>query len=227
MKNENKRYYYNLQLEEISRLKKAGKRPTLLMHTCCAMCACWPIQYLTQYFDLTLYYYNDNIYPEAEYHKRLNELKRYVMEYNLEFNQDVKIIETPYCGEEYTRMLEPLKDEPEGGKRCLLCFNKRMQKAMQYAQENHYDYFTTVMTISRQKDSIVLNRIGEKLQGEYPAVRYFFSDFKKNGGQEMSNQLIKKYDIYRQNYCGCLYSYKEMLERVKRDLLTGAWKNVD
>ena len=216
MKNDNRRYYYNLQLEEVERIRKSGRRPTLLMHTCCAMCACWPVQYLTQYFDLTLYYNNDNIYPKEEYDKRLEVLKQYVMEYNLEFNQDVKIIATPYRGAEYLKKLEPLKDEPEGGARCHLCYRLRIEPAMKYAQENHYDYFTTVMTISRQKDSIVLNRLGETLQPAYPEVRYFFSDFKKNGGQEMSNQLIKKYGIYRQNYCGCLYSWQEMLERVRR-----------
>lgn len=213
MKDTSKKYYYNLQLEEIARIRKTGRKPTLLMHTCCGMCACWPVQYLTQYFDLTLYFYNDNIYPEAEYDHRFSELKRYVEEYNLEFNQDVKIIQVPYHGPEYLKELEPLKDEPEGGARCHFCYRKRMVAGMEYAKEHHYDYFTTVMTISRQKDSIVLNRIGEQLQEGCPEVRYFFSDFKKNGGQEMSNQLIRKYDIYRQNYCGCLYSFEEMLKR--------------
>ncbi len=216
MKNENKRFYYNLQLEEVQKIKKSGQRPSLLMHTCCAMCACWPVQYLTQYFDLTLYYNNDNIYPEEEYDHRLSELKRYVSEYNLEFNQDVKIITTPYNGKEYLKILEPLKDEPESGARCVKCYMARMAPAMEYARDNHYDYFTTVMTISRQKDSVVLNRIGEQLQKQYPEVKYFYSDFKKNGGQEMADSLIKKYDIYRQNYCGCLYSWQQMLERVRR-----------
>lgn len=217
MKNESKKHYYNLQVEEINKIKKADNKPSLLMHTCCGVCACWPVQYLTQYFDLTLYYFNDNIYPEEEYNKRFNELTRYINEYNLEFNQDVKIIKTPYQGASYIKKIEPLKDEPEGGARCHLCYRIRMEDGMKYAQEHSYDYFTTVMTISRQKDSIVINKLGEELHNNYSKIKYFFSDFKKNGGQEQNNQLVKKYDIYRQNYCGCIFSYQEMLQRAKKD----------
>lgn len=206
-----------MQMEEISRIKKENKKPSLLMHTCCAVCACWPVQYLTQYFDLTLYYCNDNIYPQEEYDKRLGELERYVNEYNIEFNQEVKVIKTSYKGAEYLKSIEGLKDEPEGGARCRLCYELRMEQGIRYARDNAYDYFTTVMTISRQKNSDVINELGEKLQSRYPQVKYFFSDFKKNGGQEQSSQLVKKYDIYRQNYCGCVFSYQEMLQRAKDD----------
>ena len=215
MKTQPKKYYYNLQLREIDKIKGLENKPSLLMHTCCGMCACYPIVYLTQYFDLTLYYYNDNIYPEEEYEKRYSEPKRYVDIFNQENGQNVKLIKCPYHNKEYTQKLAPFKDEPEGGERCHLCYDLRLSEGMRYARENGYDYFTTVMTVSRQKDSLILNQIGEKLDNS--ETRYFFSDFKKDGGLEKGLELVKKYDIYRQNYCGCVYSYREMLERVKKD----------
>ena len=217
MKEQSKKYYYNLQLEEVERIKASGKRPALLMHTCCAVCACYPIGYLAEVFDLTLFYYNDNIYPESEYEKRYQELRRYVDIYNNNSGNDVKLIKCPYSGKEYMQKMLPYKDSPEGGERCTVCFDLRMDKGMQYAEENHFDYFTTVMTVSRQKDSKKLNQIGEQLQKKYPGVKYFYSDFKKNGGLEKGAELVKQYDIYRQNYCGCVYSYNEMLQRAKAD----------
>ncbi len=217
MKYQNRKYYYNLQLEEIEKIRTTGRKPSLLMHTCCCVCAAYPIINLSETFDLTLYYCNDNIYPESEYEKRYGELERYVALINQKYSRNVKLIKCEYHGEEYTEKLRPLANEPEGGARCLLCFNLRLNPAMAYAEKNGYDYFTTVMTISRQKDSVVLNHIGENLQGIYPGVRYFFSDFKKDGGLEKSNALVREYDIYRQNYCGCLFSYQEMLQRVKKE----------
>ena len=206
MKNQPKKYYYNLQLEEIDRIKGLPEKPSLLMHTCCGVCACYPIVYLTQYFDLTLYYYNDNIYPESEYEKRYSELERYISIYNSEHVHQVKLIKNPYHGKDYREKMTPYKDSPEGGERCMVCFDMRMDASMKYAEDNHYDYFTTVMTVSRQKDSRKLNEIGEQLQKKYPGVRYFHSDFKKDGGLEKAAELIRKYDIYRQNYCGCEFS---------------------
>ena len=217
MRKDSKKYYFSLQQDVISSIKGQELRPSLLMHTCCCVCACWPIQYLSDYFDLTLFYYNDNIYPEEEYEKRFHELERYVKEVNEKYYKQVKIIKSPYHGKEYMEMMVPYKDSPEGGQRCQVCFDYRMSEGMRYAVNNHYDYFTTVMTISRQKDSITLNKIGEKLQEEYPEVKYFFSDFKKDGGLEKSNQLVREYDIYRQNYCGCVYSYGEMLKRARKE----------
>lgn len=215
MKNQPKKYYYNLQLREIDRIKGLPDKPSLLMHTCCGVCACYPIVYLTQYFDLTLYYYNDNIYPEEEYEKRFSELKRYVEIFNRENSQNVRLIKCEYHNREYTRKLAPYADSPEGGQRCHICYDLRLAKGMDYAVEHGYDYFTTVMTVSRQKDSVILNQIGERLDNTH--TRYFFSDFKKDGGLEKGLQLVKKYNIYSQNYCGCVYSYREMLERVRKE----------
>jgi len=210
-----KNKYLNLQKEEISNIQKQNKRPTLLMHTCCGVCACWPIEYLVQHFDLTLRFNNDNIYPFEEYQRRYEELVKYVDKFNQENNQNIKILKTDYNGEEYLKHLEPLKDEPEKGARCILCYTLRMKEAYEYASKNNFDYFTTVMSISRQKDSVVLNQIGEKLAVNYPNTKYFYSDFKKEGGLEKGNQIANQNNMYRQNYCGCLYSYNEMLERTR------------
>ena len=138
--------------------------------------------------------------------------------FNEEYGQNVKIVKTPYRGVEYVKNLVPLKDEPEGGKRCHLCYRLRIEEGYQYAEEHGFDYYTTVMTISRQKDSRVMNEIGADLQKSYPNTRYFHSDFKKNGGLEKAAEIIKKYNIYSQNYCGCIFSYQEMLERVRNGL---------
>ncbi len=217
MREQSKKYYYDLQVSEIEKIKGLETKPSLLMHTCCAVCACYPIQYLTQYFDLTLFYNNDNIYPESEYDRRFSELERYVSLFNEEYGQTVKIVKTPYRGVEYVKNLVPLKDEPEGGKRCHLCYRLRIEEGYRYAEEHGFDYYTTVMTISRQKDSRVMNEIGADLQKSYPNTRYFHSDFKKNGGLEKAAEIIKKYNIYSQNYCGCIFSYEDMLNRVKND----------
>ena len=217
MKAQAKKYYYQLQLQEIEKISKLDHKPSLLMHTCCGICVSYPALYLSEYFDLTLYYNNDNIYPYEEYEKRYSELKRLIDTYNRERNTDIKLIKSEFHGEEYHQKLEPLKDEPENGRRCHLCYGLRMDSSMAYAAEHHFDYFTTVMTVSRQKDSRVLNQIGAALQEKYPQVRYFFSDFKKNGGLEKGDRLANEHHLYRQNYCGCLYSYQEMLQRAKED----------
>ncbi|MBR2791672.1 MAG: epoxyqueuosine reductase QueH, partial [Erysipelotrichaceae bacterium] len=128
MKTQSKKYYYNMQLETAERIKGLPVKPSLLMHTCCAVCACYPIVWLTQYFDLTLYYYNDNIYPEDEYEKRYAELERYVRIFNQENNRNVKLIKCEYHNTEYTEKLVPYRDAPEGGERCHLCYKLRLEK---------------------------------------------------------------------------------------------------
>ena len=120
----------------------------------------------------------------------------------------------PYDNLSYTKKLEPLKDEPEGYLRCFYCYALRMREAYEYANDNHFDYFTTVMTISRQKDSLKLNEIGHSLEKKFPSVKYFYSDFKKSGGQVRRDEIVHEYNLYSQDYCGCIYSYKE---RKKRD----------
>lgn len=216
MRVQKKKKYYYLQLQTLQEIKGFESKPSLLMHVCCGVCASYVALYLSEYFNLTLYYNNDNIYPEEEYNRRYQELVRLIDEYNSSYKTDIRIIRTEYDGINYQKRLEPLAEEPEKGKRCLLCYTLRMKQAMQYASDNNFDYFTTVMTISRQKDSEVLNKVGERLALLFPKVKYFYSDFKKDNGLLKTAQFSNKYDLYRQQYCGCYYSYNDYLLRKER-----------
>ena len=200
--------YYRIMEESLKEIKKESKKPTLLLHSCCAPCNAYPLELLVEYFDLTLMYNNSNIYPEKEYIRRLDELKKYVDFINNKYNVQIKLIETPYNNLEYNKILEPFKDQKEGMDRCKLCYKTRMNEAYKYASENNFDYFTTVMTISRQKNSIVLNNIGIELSKLYPTTKYFISDFKKNKGIDKGLEIAKEHNMYRQDYCGCIYSYQ-------------------
>lgn len=196
---------YHLQaVKEMTRLRQENRKPSILLHACCVVCACWPMDFLSDVFDVTLIYNNSNIYPSEEYDLRLSELKRYLKE---RWNNQIRLIVMPYDNETYNLSLQERKDDPEGWKRCFACYEKRMDECFRYADENGYDYFTTVMTFSRQKDSQILNQIGLRLQEKYTHTRYFCSDFKKADGQKKANAICDAYDLYRQDYCGCIYSY--------------------
>ncbi|MCQ2795918.1 MAG: epoxyqueuosine reductase QueH [Bacilli bacterium] len=198
---------YYLKGEEI--IKTFGdKKPTLLMHVCCAPCSCYPLTYLIKYFRVTLHYNNSNIYPASEWELRRKELISFVERFNHDYHSDVKLIIVPYDHEGYMKELRPYKDEPERGKRCILCYTKRMREAYVYANDNRYDYFTTVMSISRQKDSQVLNQIGCELAKEFDYTKYFYCDFKKNDGIKKGIAIRDQYGLYQQNYCGCEYSHR-------------------
>ena len=212
-----KNYYQQSQIE-IDKIKREGLRPSIAIHACCGPCASFPLEFLTPVFDVTILYNNSNIYPDTEYQRRLAEIKKYVPIFNKEHNANVKLVEFDYDNESYTKKLEPLKDCKEGGDRCILCYTLRMDQAYKYANDHGFDYFTTVMTISRQKNSQVLNRIGEKLSHKYQ-TKYFFSDFKKKKGIDRSQELRKEYHMYNQEYCGCKYSYEAYLEKeAKKEL---------
>ncbi len=213
--NRPKSYWWQKGFDEKNKVLENHQKASLLMHACCAPCACFPMEWLTEAFDITLYYNNSNIYPRFEYERRRDELIHYVEIFNKEKNANIKLIIPFYDNEAYTEKLKPFKDEPECGKRCLLCYTLRMDEAYAYAEKNHFDYFTTVMTISRQKNSEVLNEIGEKLSRKYPNTRYFFSDFKKKKGMDRSVELSSQYGLYKQNYCGCIYSYNKRKEHEK------------
>jgi len=203
----NKTNYYLYSLQEIDRIRKDfDHKPKILLHACCGPCAGWPLEFLHDIFDITIIFNNSNIYPEKEYTRRLEELKKLL---TLKGYDDIQLIVTPYDNVSYTKELEPMKDDPEGWERCFFCYRKRMEEAYRYAVENHFDYFTTVMTISRQKDSRKLNEIGLDLQKKYPSVRYFCSDFKKKGGQVRRDEIVRELDLYNQDYCGCIYSYMQ------------------
>ena len=199
-------------------------KPKLLLHVCCGPCSCYPLLYLCPHFDVTIYYGNSNIYPAEEYAHRLGELKKLLEYLKRDHGFDIGLIVPPYDNEGYMRHLEPLKDQPEGGERCFLCYGLRMEEAYSYAAEHGFDYFTTVMTVSRQKNSQKLNEIGKALSKKYPSVQYLYSDFKKNKGLEIGTAIRKQYDLYNQDYCGCIYSYEEALVR-REKALTSENKN--
>lgn len=209
-----KDHYYQLGLQTLSMIKDAEKKPSLLLHSCCAPCNCYPMLYLSEYFDLTLYFNNSNIYPKEEYQLRLDELVNYTKTFNQKNNTAIKVIITAYDNNDYNRKLAPYGSLGERSERCWLCYRIRMTEAFEYAQSNNFDYVTTVMTISRQKDSVVINQIGEELNKVYPKVKFLFADLKKGKGSDNATQLAKQLVLYQQQYCGCIYSFQEYQKRL-------------
>lgn len=210
LKNRKSSHKVNYWLEsqkEIEKIRREFKdrKPKLLLHACCGPCAGFPLEYLNEVFDITIYYNNSNIWPPEEFRRRRDELLRLTEEMPV---GNIPVVIPPYDNEAYTKQLEPMKDDPEGWTRCFYCYAKRLKQGFEYAQENGYDYFTTVMTISRQKDSQKLNEIGMNLAGKYPAVRWFAADFKKKGGQVRRDEIVEEYHLYHQDYCGCIYSWQ-------------------
>jgi len=205
MTNETYVNYYEKGEEIIASFPK-GKKPRLLMHVCCAPCACFPLTYVCEHFDLTIYYNNSNIYPSEEYEKRLGELKKLVSYMKRDYGYDIPLIVPTYDYDTYMKDLRPYASEPECGKRCWICYRKRMEEAYDYAEKEGYDYFCTVMTISREKNSQILNYIGSELEAKHPHTKYFYSDFKKKNGILKGVEMRKGYDLYYQKYCGCEYS---------------------
>lgn len=191
--------YYKKHLEQISHIKE---KPSLLIHICCGVCSVYPLVYLRQYFNISIYFANSNIYPYEEYLKRLDALNIYLKHLN---DSSIKLIIPKYDNNTFMKHLYPLKDEKEGGKRCKLCYYLRMRDSFIYAKENNYDYCTTVMSISNRKNADYINEIGQKLQDEFN-VRYLFADFKKGDGITLNEKMNKELNLYHQNYCGCIYS---------------------
>lgn len=198
------------EIQEIQALRNLGYRPKLLMQSCCAVCNSWPLEYLYEIFDITLYYNNSNIYPVEEYTRRLSELKHYVEAFNLKHQTNILIIDEPYDYESYKHVfLEKRADDKEGSQRCGMCYSLRINQAMAYASTHDFAYVTTVMTISRQKNSDKINAIAQRLASGYPKIKYFFSDFKKDKGIDFAVNTAKSLGMYRQEYCGCEYSVKD------------------
>ncbi len=193
---------YQKHLKQIQELKG---RPTLLLHVCCGVCSVYPLIYLNKYFDITIFFYNSNIYPYDEYLKRLNALKEYL---NILNNPDIKLIVAPYDYEKYDAELKEFKDEKEGGKRCYKCYKLRMEETFKYGEKHHYDYCATIMSISNRKNALYINEIGEELQKKYPHIKYLYADFKKADGIIINERMNKELNLYHQNYCGCKYSIR-------------------
>lgn len=198
-----KQNYQKILDSELERISQSGKIPTLLLHSCCAPCSSYVLEYLTEYFNIILYYYNPNISPESEYRYRLSELERLISEMPLK--NKVEIAPAEYNPDIFCKLAEGLEDLPERGLRCQKCIFQRLEKTAEKACELGADYFTTTLTISPYKDSEYINKAGEELQKQYD-IKYLFSDFKKRNGYKRSIQLSTEYNLYRQNFCGCIYS---------------------
>ena len=205
---------YIKELERlIQKLQQEGKVPRLLLHACCAPCSSAVLEYLSQYFAITLLYYNPNIVPLEEYQKREAELRRLVSQ--MKFTHPVELLPCQYDGQAFVQAARGLEGEPEGGKRCEACFRLRLRYAAQEAARLRFDYYTTTLSISPMKNAPLLNQLGEEIGREF-GVAHLPSDFKKKDGYKRSVQLSKEYDLYRQDYCGCAFS-KAQRQREKEE----------
>jgi len=202
--------------KELSRIQQnielCGKKPSLLLHACCGPCFTIPYEELKDYFEITVIYNNSNIYPEEEHNRRLNEFKKYLTD----INSAIKVIEFPYDNLTYNKDLEPYGEMPEGHERCRVCFRKRLSFGFEYASKNGFDYFGTVMTISRYKNAKDINEIGYELEKTFGPTKWLPADFKKNNGYENSLTIIRDHKMYFQEYCGCIFSYKKYQDKLKK-----------
>ncbi len=204
---------YQKELEKIiEENRRSNKIPSLFLHSCCAPCSSYVLEYLSNFFSITVFYYNPNISPKEEYEHRVEEIRRLIGE--MEFVHPVKFVEGRYEPKEFFDMAKGLEDVPEGGERCFRCYRLRMEEAAKLAKEGGYDYFATTLTISPLKNAGKLNEIGEELEGIYK-VSHLPSDFKKKNGYKRSIELSHEHGLYRQNYCGCVFSKREAMEREK------------
>jgi predicted adenine nucleotide alpha hydrolase (AANH) superfamily ATPase len=204
---------YQKELDNlIQQLLKNEKRPKLLIHSCCAPCSSYVLEYLSEFFDITIYYYNPNIFPEEEYDKRVEEQQRLIKAMPLK--SKVQFIQGNYQPAEYYEHVKGLEKEPEGGKRCFACYELRLREAAKLAAAGGFDYYTTTLSISPYKNAEKLYEIGEKLGKEY-GVAYLPSDFKKKNGYKRSIELSKEYGLYRQDYCGCVFSLQSRQNRTE------------
>ncbi len=191
--------------EELARIAEEGRVPSLLLHSCCAPCSSYVLEYLSAYFKITVFYFNPNIYPPEEYAFRAREQERFIERFVTV--HPVDFVEGAYEPERFYEMARGLEDEPERGARCHKCYRLRLEETARMAVRDGFDYFTTTLSISPMKDAKVLNAIGGEIAGKY-GVRYLFSDFKKKNGYLRSTELSREYGMYRQNYCGCVYSVR-------------------
>jgi predicted adenine nucleotide alpha hydrolase (AANH) superfamily ATPase len=202
---------YQKQTEEqIEELTKDGAVPRLLLHSCCAPCSSYVLEYLSRYFEITDYFYNPNIAPSEEYDRRASELERLVTEMPLE--HPVHVVCAQYDPAPFEELAKGLEKEPEGGKRCMLCYRLRLEEAAREAKRREIPLFTTTLTISPMKNAQALNEIGEAVAKKY-GVAFLPSDFKKKNGYLRSIRLSEIHHLYRQDFCGCVYSQREAEER--------------
>ncbi len=205
---------YQKELDKlISRHEEKNEKPKLFIHSCCAPCSSYVLEYLSKHFLITIFYYNPNIYPEDEYERRRREQVTLIQMMNL--SSPVQFMEGNYQPKSFFDMAKGLEAEQEGGERCFLCYEMRLREAARLAGEYQFDYFTTTLSISPYKNAAKLNEIGNRLAEEFGIV-FLPSDFKKNNGYQRSIQLSREYELYRQDYCGCIYSKLEREQQKER-----------
>ncbi len=198
---------YQKELDKIiEHLVAEDRVPRLLLHSCCAPCSSYVLEYLSDYFSITVYYYNPNIYPESEYTKRISEQQSLID--RLPVKHPVSFLAGPYEKEKFYQISEGLENEKEGGARCMKCYELRLREVAKVAKDGDFDYFTTTLSISPLKKADALNQIGQQVAEEV-GVPWLVSDFKKKNGYQRSIELSREYDLYRQNYCGCEFSLRD------------------
>lgn len=201
--------------EEIASLKE--NKPSLFLHACCGPCLTYPLSVLVKYFNVTVGYFNPNIYPLSEYEKRREAMVGFIKRFQEDNKIEIDIVLNENEDfEKYKEIFKERKNDFEGGKTCLKCHAYRMNLAYEYASRHGFDYFTTVMTVSCKKPSKELNEIAFELEKKYPNTKYLYSDFKKENGQLKGIQISKIYNVYRQNYCGCLPSLEERIDYLEK-----------
>lgn len=202
---------YQITLDRtLDTVVKSGRVPSLLLHSCCAPCSSYVLEYLSRYFNITVFYYNPNLDTREEYDRRVGEQERLIRE--MPFEHEVRLIVGGYDTDKFHEISKGLEDVPEGGERCFKCYRLRLEEAAREAKNSGFDYFTTTLSISPLKNAKKLNEIGAELAEKY-GVSYLFSDFKKREGYKRSCELSAVYSLYRQNYCGCEYSKAEAQQR--------------
>ena len=206
---------YQRELDHmLEKLDPSEAPKKLLIHSCCAPCSSYVLEYLSKYFEITIFYYNPNIYPEEEYNRRVEEQQRLILE--IPKGYPVSFLQGAYEPKDFYDYVKGYEKESEGGQRCFLCYRMRLEEAAEMAKEGGYDYFTTTLTISPHKNAEKLNEIGLELASKY-GVSYLPSDFKKKNGYRRSIELSREYDLYRQEYCGCIFSRREM-EQIRPEI---------
>ncbi len=207
---------YQKELEKlISSIQKDGKVPKLLLHSCCAPCSSYVLEYLSDYFEITVFYYNPNIFPESEYTKRI--LEQQMLIQDMKVNHPVSFLAGNYERDKFYEIAAGLEHLREGGERCFKCYELRLEEAAKVAQEGEFDYFTTTLSISPMKNAEKLNEIGKRVGDRY-GISYLQSDFKKKNGYKRSIELSKEFELYRQDYCGCEFSYRDRQNEKKRGI---------
>lgn len=208
--NRNYQKELDVLLEEI---EKEGTAPKLLLHSCCAPCSSYVLEYLSNYFEITVFYYNPNIFPEAEYHHRVNEQREFIAKIPQKY--PIHFVEGIYDTKRFYDAVKGHETDKEGGERCHHCYELRLKEAFELAKEGNFDYYTTTLSISPYKNSTWLNEIGTNLC-EGTNIQYLPSDFKKKNGYKRSVELSSEYGMYRQDYCGCVYSKMEREEQRRK-----------